>query len=83
MYQVGAFEAKTHFSELLERVNVGEQVVITKHGKKIAKLIPYAHDKKPVGVKSVITAMRGLRKKIGKVGLTLEDIKKMKEKGRA
>jgi prevent-host-death family protein len=36
---VGAFEAKTHLSTLLDRVAGGEEVVITKHGRPIARLI--------------------------------------------
>ena len=35
----GAFEAKTHFSSLLDQVEKGEQVIITKHGHPVAKLI--------------------------------------------
>jgi len=38
--EIGAYEAKTHFSALLERVARGEQVVITKHGRPIARLVP-------------------------------------------
>jgi prevent-host-death family protein len=40
MTTVGAFEAKTHFANLLERVARGEQIVITKHGTPVAKLVP-------------------------------------------
>jgi prevent-host-death family protein len=40
MQAIGAFEAKTHFSALLERVEKGEQIIITKHGHPVAKLIP-------------------------------------------
>jgi prevent-host-death family protein len=39
MITVGAFEAKTHLSSLLDRVAAGEEVVITKHGKAVARLI--------------------------------------------
>jgi antitoxin (DNA-binding transcriptional repressor) of toxin-antitoxin stability system len=38
MSTVGVLEAKNHFSELLERVQNGEVVTITKHGKPIAEL---------------------------------------------
>ena len=37
---VGAFEAKTHLSELLARVEEGEEVTITKHGRPVARLVP-------------------------------------------
>ncbi len=40
MITVGVFEAKTHFSALLERVEGGEEVLITRHGKPIARLLP-------------------------------------------
>jgi prevent-host-death family protein len=36
---VGAFEAKTKFSELLERVRQGEEITITRHEKPIARLV--------------------------------------------
>lgn len=39
MITVGAFEAKTKFSELLDRVERGEEVVITRHGKPVARLV--------------------------------------------
>jgi prevent-host-death family protein len=38
---VGAFEAKTKFSELLERVKEGAEITITKHEKPVAKLVPF------------------------------------------
>ncbi len=37
---VGAFEAKTKFSELLERVSEGAEITITKHEKPVARLVP-------------------------------------------
>ena len=39
MATVGAFEAKTKFSALLERAERGEQIVITRRGKPVAKLV--------------------------------------------
>lgn len=38
--EVGAFEAKTHLSRLLDEVAGGETVYITKHGKRVAELRP-------------------------------------------
>lgn len=40
MTTVGSFEAKTNFSALLERAERGEQIVITRRGKPVAKLVP-------------------------------------------
>ncbi len=39
MISIGAFEAKTHLSSLPDRAANGEEIVITKHGKPLAKLI--------------------------------------------
>ncbi len=38
-------EAKTHFSKLVERAAAGEEIVIGKAGKPVAKLVPYAEPK--------------------------------------
>jgi prevent-host-death family protein len=40
MTTISAFEAKTRFGDLLERVSRGEEIVITKHQKPVARLIP-------------------------------------------
>ena len=40
MIEVGAFEAKTHLSSLLERVSRGEEVLIRRRGEPVAKLVP-------------------------------------------
>jgi len=37
---VGVHEAKTHLSKLLERVSAGEEIVITRRGEEVARLIP-------------------------------------------
>jgi prevent-host-death family protein len=49
MVAVGAFAAKAQFSALLERVARGEEVVITKHGRPVARLVPArTHDRERV-----------------------------------
>ena len=40
MREVGAFEAKTHLSALLDAVAAGEEIVITKRGTPVARLVP-------------------------------------------
>jgi prevent-host-death family protein len=40
MTEVGAFEAKTHLSRLLDQVERGETIVITRRGKPVARLSP-------------------------------------------
>ncbi len=46
---VGAFDARTRFFELLERIEAGEEVTIVRHGVAVARLVPPA---KPAAVKS-------------------------------
>ena len=40
MSEVGAFEAKNKLSELLDRVEKGEEIVVTRHGRPVARLVP-------------------------------------------
>jgi len=42
MKTIGAFEAKNRLSELLDAAETGEEVMITKHGRPVAKLVPVA-----------------------------------------
>jgi prevent-host-death family protein len=44
METIGAFEAKTHLSALLERVAHGERFTISRHGKPVARLVPIEPD---------------------------------------
>lgn len=39
---VNVYEAKTHLSKLLERVNNGEEIILAKRGKACARLMPLA-----------------------------------------
>jgi prevent-host-death family protein len=40
MEEIGAFEAKNTLGTLLDRVERGEEIVITRHGKPVARLVP-------------------------------------------
>lgn len=40
MTEIGAFEAKNTLGSLLDRVEHGEEIVITRHGKPVARLVP-------------------------------------------
>jgi prevent-host-death family protein len=40
METVGLFEAKTHLSELIARAERGEETIITRHNKPVAKIVP-------------------------------------------
>jgi prevent-host-death family protein len=42
---IGAFEAKTHFSQIVEKAGHGEDFIITKRGKPVAKITPFVKEK--------------------------------------
>ena len=44
---VNMHEAKTHLSRLVERVEAGEEIVIGRAGKPVAKLVPYVEARRP------------------------------------
>ena len=81
MRQFGAFEAKTHFSELLADVINGEKFVITKHGVQVALIIPFTKEEE--GIDPVTDAIRTL--KTLKKGITLGknlSVRELLEEGR-
>jgi prevent-host-death family protein len=43
--EIGAFEAKTHFSQIITRAEEGNDFIVTKRGKAVARIIPF--EKKP------------------------------------
>ena len=48
MVTVSLVEAKAHLSKLLDKVENGETVVITRHGKPVANVTPAAQPKQPI-----------------------------------
>jgi prevent-host-death family protein len=70
METIGAFEAKTHLSELLDRVARGETIQITKRGRPVALLTPPAVDQ-VTDLKQVVAELRQMRKgrKLGRTSL--------------
>ena len=63
MAKVSAFEAKTHFGELLDRVSRGEEVVITRHDKPVARLVPEGAQRLD-DVRRTVEGLRELQQRI-------------------
>lgn len=78
MRTVGAYEAKTHLSQLLEEVTRGGQVAITKNGTPVALLVPVPAAQKP-DAREVIRQLREFRRGITLGGLS---VREMIEEGR-
>jgi prevent-host-death family protein len=45
--QVNVYEAKTQFSKLLQQVEAGDEIVIARHGKPVARLVPLQRSATP------------------------------------
>jgi prevent-host-death family protein len=56
---LGAFDAKTHFSRILEMVSKGNEFIVTKHGKAVAKISPMA-DTAPIDHEALIATRRAV-----------------------
>ena len=61
MTTLGAFEAKTHLASFLERVERGEEMTITKHGRPVARLVPVARSV-PSRTLEIIKRLKAARK---------------------
>jgi prevent-host-death family protein len=71
MAEVGAYEAKTKLSKLLERVARGERIVITKHGIPVAILAPVGPQADP---QKVVAELKAFRKGKKLKPLTLREL---------
>jgi prevent-host-death family protein len=78
MHAVQASEAKAHLSELLDEVERGETIVITRRGRAIARIVPEI-ERRGAEIRTAIEAIKALRKRTGK--LTLQEILDARHEG--
>jgi len=71
---LGAYDAKTRFSEILERVAGGEEFTITRHGSPIAKLIPVKKQSTLEERRMAIERMREIAERTSLGGLKIKDL---------
>jgi len=71
---MGAYEAKTHFAELLERVAGGEEVTITRHGVPVARVVPVHQSSSIEERRKAIAAIKGLAQQNDLDGLRIKDL---------
>lgn len=85
MATVTAFEAKTRFGDLLDRVSQGEEIVITRHDKPVARIVPEGK-RRNSDVQAACDELLALQKEIrdrpGYRKLTMREIREAKEFGR-
>ena len=86
---IGAYAAKTHLSDLLDRVERGEELVITRRGRPVARLLPArpAHDvaKAQAAVADLFAIGEQIRQDLKAQGaepITLGEILSMRDDGR-
>jgi prevent-host-death family protein len=73
MKQVGVYDAKTHLPKLLDEVERGETVTITRHGRPVARLVPVSGANKRT-VEEAIAAMREFRRGRSLDGIKIKDL---------
>jgi len=79
MKQIQASMAKAQFAELLDEVERGETVVITRHGKPIARLVREEDGRRADALRAM-AEIKELRKSVGRA--TVEEILAWRDEGR-
>ena len=83
---VTALEAKTRFGQLLDRVSRGEEVLVTRHDKPVARILPAGRPPR-AEVRAAVEGLRELRgaiemRRANQPALTQDDIRSLVEEGR-
>ena len=71
---VGAYEAKTHFSEILERVEKGEEITVTRHGTPVARIVPVQRKSTPEERRAATEAILEIASRNTLGGLNIRDL---------
>ena len=74
MHDIAIFEAKNRLSELIHRVEAGEEIAITRRGKVVARLMPPAPEAAGQRAREAITALRASRKGVSLGRLNSRDL---------
>ena len=79
MREIPASEAKTHLPQLLDDVERGETLIITRHGRAIARIVPEVN-RRQEEIDSAIAGIMALRKRNGKIAFA--ELRSAREEGR-
>jgi len=79
MREIQASEAKTHLPRFLDDVERGETLIITRHGRAIARIVPEVN-RRQEEIDRAIEGIMSLRKRTGKI--TFEELRSAREEGR-
>jgi prevent-host-death family protein len=72
MREVGVYDAKTRLARLLDDVERGETITITRHGKPVARLVPVGARRR--SVKEAIEALEAFRHAHSLDGITIKEL---------
>ena len=79
MREVQATSAKTHLPQLLDDVERGETIIITRHGRAIARIVPEGRGRAD-DVEQAIAGIKALRKRTGRI--TADELLSARQEGR-
>ncbi len=79
---IGSYEAKTRFAELIRDASAGEEIIITNHGKPVARIVP-PDDLRVTPAAEIISSIFRLRQSVGARKVSAEEVKDAIESGRA
>jgi prevent-host-death family protein len=79
---IGSFEAKTHLSALLDRVEKGETFIITRRGKAVARLVPPQASHDLEAAQRAAARLRKLAKELGIERFDWDEWKAYRDEGR-
>lgn len=79
MREIQASEAKAHLPQLLDDVERGETLIITRHGRPIARIIPEV-DRRQEEIDKALASLTELRKRTGRI--TLDELRSARDEGR-
>jgi len=79
MRSIAASEAKTHLPGLLDDVERGETLIITRHGRAIARIVPESEQRREE-IGRALQSIRELQKRTGRI--TVEELLSARDEGR-
>ena len=82
MNEIGLFEAKNKLSELVDRAERGEETVITRRGKPVAKLVPVQPGRDREKARRAVEGIRKLAKEMNLGPFDWEEWKRYRDEGR-
>jgi prevent-host-death family protein len=79
---IGAFEAKNTLGTLLDRVERGEEIVITRHGRAVARLVPNDASIDRAQAQAAMDRIRERARRLGLAKFDWEEVKALRDEGR-